>query len=69
MEYDTWNIVISRINGFWLLNVLMLASRLNGHSERLALSSGFSAAFKKKKIICVSPLAMFSSFGRVQLYF
>lgn len=68
MKYDTWNILISRINAIWLLNMLMLESCLKGQIGKLAFLSDFSTAFKTK-ITCVLPLAMFSHFGRVQLYF
>lgn len=55
MHFYKWNTIletflISRINAIWLLNMLMLESRMKGQIERLAFSSGFSAAFKKNHL-------------------
>lgn len=54
MKYNTWNILISRINAIWLLNMLMLESCLKGQIEMLAFSSGFSAAVKKKNHLYIA---------------
>ena len=53
MKYDTWIILISRINVIWLLNMLMLESCLKGQIGKLAFLSGFSAAFKENHL-CIA---------------